>query len=118
MERVPHEKRYLLLCLLACCDTAGPGGLREDPGDTTAKPVLYLYPEEETTVYVQLDYTGQLSTTYPALRGRLDRHPPTDGTLTDPATGRNYYCLWEGLPRWRMISRKALWSPARTPPPS
>ena len=60
------KKRYLLLCLLACCGLLALTGCGEDPGDTTAKPVLYLYPEEETTVNVQLDYTGQLTTTYPA----------------------------------------------------
>ena len=57
---------------------AGPGGsCGISPGSTSAKPVIYLYPEEETTVSVQLDYTGQLTTTYPAYGGRLDRHRPS-----------------------------------------
>ena len=92
------KKRYLLLCLLACCGLLALTGCGEDPGDTTAKPVLYLYPEEETTVHVQLDYTGQLTTTYPAYEDgwTVTAHP--DGTLTDPTTGREYYCLfWEGI---------------------
>ncbi|HIY21421.1 MAG TPA: hypothetical protein H9841_05930 [Candidatus Flavonifractor merdigallinarum] len=32
----------------------------------SAKPVLYLYPEEETQVRVKLDYDGKLTSTYPA----------------------------------------------------
>ena len=62
------------------------------------KPVIYLYPETETTVHVQLDYDGQLTHTYPAYgsNGWTVRAKP-DGTLTDPNTGREYYCLfWEG----------------------
>ncbi len=96
---VPHEKRYLLLCacwpLWACWPWRACG---ISPGSTSAKPVIYLYPEEETTVSVQLDYTGQLTTTYPAYGDgwTVTAHP--DGTLTDPATGRAYYCLfWEGV---------------------
>ena len=92
------KKRYLLLCLLACCGLLALAGCGEDPGDATAKPVLYLYPEEETTINVQLDYHGQLTTTYPAYGDgwTVTAHP--DGTLTDPATGRAYYCLfWEGV---------------------
>ena len=53
----------LLLVLLGLLALAGCG---ISPGSTSAKPVIYLYPEEETTVSVQLDYTGQLTTTYPA----------------------------------------------------
>ena len=67
MERSPPlKKRYLLLCLLACCGLLALAGCGISPGSTSAKPVIYLYPEEETTVSVQLDYTGQLTTTAPA----------------------------------------------------
>ena len=60
------KKRYLLLCLLACCGLLALAGCGISPGSTSAKPVIYLYPEEETTINVQLDYHGQLTTTYPA----------------------------------------------------
>lgn len=92
------KKRYLLLCLLACCGLLALAGCGISPGSTSAKPVIYLYPEEETTVNVQLDYHGQLTTTYPAYGDgwTVTAHP--DGTLTDPTTGRDYYCLfWEGV---------------------
>lgn len=90
-------KKYLSL-LLALVLAAALAGCGEVRGAVSAKPVLYLYPEEETTVNVQLDYHGQLTTTYPAYGDgwTVTAHP--DGTLTDPATGRAYYCLfWEGI---------------------
>ena len=33
-----------------------------------AKPVIYLYPEQETAVSVSLDYAGTLTATYPEIR--------------------------------------------------
>lgn len=63
-----------------------------------AKPVIYLYPEEETQVEVKLDYEGELTTTYPAYENGWEVLAQPDGTLTDAKTGREYYCLfWEGI---------------------
>lgn len=62
------------------------------------KPIIYLYPEVETTVTVQLDFAGTLTTTYPEYQNGWTVLAKPDGTLTDPATGREYYCLfWEGV---------------------
>ena len=64
----------------------------------TAKPVIYLYPEQETEVTVELDHDGPLTATYPAYEDGWSVLAAPDGTLTDPETGRTYYCLfWEGL---------------------
>ena len=64
---------------------------------TDAKPVIYLYPTEPTEVSVKLDYSGDLTCTYPAYRegwNSLTAYP--DGTLIFP-DGKEYYCLyWEG----------------------
>lgn len=71
-------------------------------GPNDEKPVIYLYPEEETAVTVRLDYQGTLTCTYPALseEGTWTVTAAPDGTLTD-AEGREYYCLfWEGLSSW------------------
>lgn len=63
----------------------------------TEKPVIYLYPEEETLVTVKLDFDGRLTATYPAYRDGWTVLAHPDGTLVDPQTGREYYCLfWEG----------------------
>ena len=64
----------------------------------TEKPVIYLYPTTDTLVSVKLNYNGKLTATYPAYNNGWTVHASPDGTLTDPATGRTYYCLyWEGI---------------------
>ena len=69
--------------------------------DSTAvpeKPVIYLYPEKEIQVSVALDFDGELTSTYPAYGDGWTVDASPDGTLTDPTTGRQYYCLfWEGI---------------------
>ena len=69
-----------------------------EPTAAPEKPVIYLYPEEETRVQVKLDFNGTLTSTYPAYESGWDVIAKPDGTLTDPETGREYYCLfWEGI---------------------
>ena len=61
------------------------------------KPVIYLYPEEEAQVTVNLDFDGKLTSTYPAYGDGWTVTARPDGTLTDE-NGREYYCLfWEGI---------------------
>ena len=81
---------------LCACDPS----CQDDPaGDELAdkKPVIYLYPAEPTEVSVKLDYSGDLTCTYPAYGegwSGFTAHP--DGTLVFP-DGKEYYCLyWEG----------------------
>lgn len=60
------------------------------------KPVIYLYPEEETEVSVKLDLNGKLICTYPAYNDGWSVTALPDGTLTD-AKGQTYnYLYWEG----------------------
>jgi len=60
-----------------------------------AKPVLYLYPKEETEVTVTFEHPDRLTTVYPAYNGAWNVTAKPDGTLTDK-NGRTYYCLyWE-----------------------
>ena len=92
------KKLCLLLAALLVLALALPGCTPEGAKD--AKPVVYLYPEEEMAVTVRLDYDGQLTTTYPAYEDGWTVTAAPDGTLTD-GTGRAYYCLyWEGTPAW------------------
>ena len=63
---------------------------------TETKPVIYLYPEEQTKVSVQLDYQGKLVCTYPEYKDGWNVTAYPDGTLTD-AQGMTYnYLYWEG----------------------
>ncbi len=63
-----------------------------------AKPVIYLYPEEETDVSIQVDFmgNGELTCTYPEYDNGWNVTAMPDGTLYDK-DGNEYYCLyWEG----------------------
>ena len=60
------------------------------------KPVIYLYPEQETTVSVSLDYAGTLTATYPAYEDGWRVTAEPDGTLYDENGDEYSYLFWEG----------------------
>ncbi len=93
------RKAFALMALLAlaCALLSGCRSSSSFSGDSDAKPVIYLYPEEETAVTVTLDYSGQLTCTYPAYDDGWTITAKPDGTLTD-ADGQTYsYLYWEGV---------------------
>lgn len=65
---------------------------------STAKPVIYLYPEQTTDVTVTLGYPEEyLTYTYPAYNGGWQVRAEPDGTLTNLKDGtQHYYLFWEG----------------------
>lgn len=66
-------------------------------GQAGAKPVIYLYPEEETKASVKLDYEGDLTCTYSIYKEGWEVIAQPDGTLTNLADGKAYsYLFWEG----------------------
>lgn len=80
---------FSFVCGLTACRV-------EQEEQCDAKPVIYLYPEEELEVTVKLDYAGRLTCTYPAYGGGWSVTARPDGTLTD-AAGQTYnYLYWEG----------------------
>lgn len=89
----------LLLFLVACDSQETPATVPEAGTEVAPeKPVIYLYPEEETSVHVELDFNGTVTSVYPAYKNGWDVVAKPDGALTDPETGREYYCLfWEGV---------------------
>lgn len=65
-------------------------------GDGIAKPVIYLYPEKDMIVNVELDFNGRLTHTYPKYDKGWMVYAKSDGTLYDK-DGNEYYALyWEG----------------------
>ena len=63
-----------------------------------AKPVIYLYPEKETEVSVEVQFAegGEFTCTYPEYGEGWSVTAMPDGTLYDE-NGNEYYCLyWEG----------------------
>ena len=72
------------------------GCVRDDDQLVALKPVIYLYPEETTTVNVTLEYKGELTCTYPAYGNGWAVTACPDGTLTDDAGQTYSYLYWEG----------------------
>ena len=65
---------------------------------TISKPIIYIYPQEETEVSVKVGYPDSLTCTYPKYENGWDVIASPDGNLKDVKTGRNLYALyWEGL---------------------
>ena len=90
MKRILFPLCLAALLLLSACREA-------EAGD--AKPVIYLYPEEETEVTVRLDYDGTLTCTYPAYEDGWTVTAAPDGTLRDEAGQTYSYLYWEGVTR-------------------
>ena len=88
------KPKHIESALLAAALAAGLCGCEQQDA---AKPVIYLYPEEETAVHVTLDYDGTLTAAWPAYEGGWDVTARPDGTLT-AADGSEYtYLFWEGV---------------------
>lgn len=64
-----------------------------------AKPVIYLYPEKETDVHVELELTeAELATTYPKYHDGWDVTASPDGTLLNKADGSYHrYLFWDAV---------------------
>ena len=62
------------------------------------KPVIYLYPEEDTVANVSLEFDGEITCSYPAYGGNGWQNftASPDGTLTFPDGNRYYALYWEG----------------------
>ena len=85
------KKLFLLMCILSVMVLTG---CQKKVCDE--KPVIYLYPEQETEVEVQLDYDGTLVCTYPEYDDGWKVIAQPDGTLRDES-GKTYsYLFWEG----------------------
>ena len=62
------------------------------------KPIIYLYPTEETEVTVKVGNPENLTHTYPKYENSWEVIAKPNGDLIDLKTGRNLYALyWEGI---------------------
>jgi len=62
-----------------------------------AKPIIYLYPTEQTKIEVKLGYPEKLTCSYPKYENGWTVIANPDGKLKDIETGRTLYSLyWEG----------------------
>ena len=61
------------------------------------KPIIYLYPTEQTKIEVKLGYPEKLTCSYPEYENGWNVIANPDGKLKDLKTGRTLYSLyWEG----------------------
>ncbi len=85
---------FCMIFLVSCVDD----DYKEEDTQSNAKPVIYLYPEEETKINVVLDYKGKLTCTYPESDGMWDIISHPDGTLINLEDNKEYsYLFWEGI---------------------
>lgn len=92
--------------LVGCRDVSGALSSSDFEGDVCdvtmdAKPVIYLYPEEEMSVEVYLDYASVLTCTYPKYEDGWFVTAYPDGTLVDRSGQSFSYLYWEGCSRVR-----------------
>ena len=63
-----------------------------------AKPIIYIYPKEETRVTVKLGKKENITCSYPKYYDGWNVTAYPDGTLIDNETGKALYSLyWEGI---------------------
>lgn len=63
---------------------------------TAGKPVIYLYPEKEEHLKVELDFDGEITSTYPKYNNGWEITAYPDGTLVDNSGRESNYLFWEG----------------------
>ncbi len=84
-----------MFSLVACGESSVLGD--EDYEEPIAeKPVIYLYPQEQTDVSVELEFNGELMFTYPEYDDKWEVVAYPDGTIIDD--GEEYsYLFWDGI---------------------
>lgn len=87
-----------ILALLTLTIFSFTGCVENEPNNCDKKPVIYLYPKEDTEVSVKLDYDGELTCTYPLYKDGWNVLAQPNGTLLDIKDNRQYsYLYWEGV---------------------
>ena len=68
-------------------------------GMAVDKPVIYLYPEQDTDVHIELELTAsELATTYPKYQNGWDVIASPDGSLLNKADGTHHrYLFWDSV---------------------
>ena len=100
--REPRAMKRIFACMLSAVLIFSLAGcFNRDDELTAEKPVIYLYPEQETEVAVRLDYDGRLTAAYPAYQDGWTVTAQPDGTLTDQKGMEYRYLYWEGTDETR-----------------
>jgi hypothetical protein len=68
--------------------------LYNEANSTIVKPIIYLYPEEDTNISVVLEKPDNITCSYPKYTTGWNVFAKTNGDLIDLDTGRNLYSLY------------------------
>ena len=68
--------------------------LYNESTSTIVKPIIYLYPEEDTNISVVLEKKDNITCSYPKYVNGWNVFAKTNGDLVDLDTGRNLYSLY------------------------
>lgn len=68
--------------------------LYNEATSTIVKPIIYLYPEEDTNISVVLEKKDNITCSYPKYVNGWNVFAKTNGDLVDLDTGRNLYSLY------------------------
>lgn len=91
---------FITVILMGCSSTSYHN-------DLTEKPVIYLYPEDITEVSVQLEYSGELTCSYPQYQNGWNVTAYPDGKLINHSDKKEYsYLFWEGVDQIQYDMRK------------
>ena len=78
-------------------DTSRENPYRDPGGVVDLKPIIYLYPQEELSINVSIDYSGDLFVTYPEYKNGWSVTAYPDGKIVNKEDGKEYsYLFWEG----------------------
>lgn len=69
-------------------------GTLDDPSMIVDKPIIYLYPKEETKISIKLLNSKYITCSYPKYIDGWDVLAHPNGDLVDLSTGRNLYSLY------------------------
>ena len=68
--------------------------IRSQEAGSIAKPIIYLYPEDEMEVTIELGYNEKITVSYPEYNDGWNVIAQTNGDLTDITSNRSLYSLY------------------------
>lgn len=97
-EKKDKAQNFLMFCIIMGITIFAFSSIVGIVRNFAAKPIIYIYPTEETEVSVKFDYPEKITCSYPKYEGEWKVNANPNGDLVDLKTGRKLYALyWEGI---------------------
>ncbi len=95
MKKLSFILLLVVSFMLVGCFGSDEPGVAPPEEEVSYKPVIYLYPEQETDISVSLDFNGEFIFTYPQYDNGWNVTAYPDGTII--SDGQEYsYLFWDG----------------------